>query len=234
MPRRTRRKGRSVDAEIAASHHAAARGDVLTEPSDLTRKQASIKLTQRPPRAFLTSIYWIQEEVTITNTLSSGGGVSESNFNFFLGQMPGASKLAALFDQYCIYCVTLRVVLEPSLSTVVAQNVSYGRIHTAIDFDSSTAVGSEVAIQEYGSVQTSEFLPGKSYERFVKPVVSVLTGASNSTSATGGGMDRLWVNSAFPNVPHFGIRILTAGNTSATSPSFQIYLSYVIGVRNAI
>jgi hypothetical protein len=236
MPKRGK-KGKSkgdvnVDREFVSAHHAAARGDYLFDSDDLGRRPRSMLLTQRPPRHLQDQIHWIEETFLTNLTLSVSGAVVENNIAVALTNLPGSSGIAALFDQYCIYSFMTRYCLEPSLATVVPG--TYGRLHTAVDFDSVVSLGSEAYIQRFGSCMTSEIEQGKSYERFIKPTCAVLTGGSNSSSSTGVGMTRMWINNTFTTVPHFGIRYLTAGNASASAQNGTIFVTVIVGLRNNI
>jgi len=239
MMRRHKKGGKavvpSVDSDLVRSTHAAASGDIVSNRDDLIRRPPNYTLTQRPPRNFLTMPHWIQASYNVVPALPAGGGVSETTFAFAATNFPNSSNILSLFDQYCIYLVTTRAFIELSLTTAPSNPlVSFGRVYSALDFDSSNALGTEVTIQRYSTVQVAELVPGKSYERCVKPVVGIVTGGSNSSTNTGTGLTRVWINSAFANVPHFGIRYLFAGNQSGTSPSVQIAVTAIIGLRNNI
>jgi hypothetical protein len=223
--------GNSTDASLVASHHAAARGDVLFDSSDLIAKPRSWVLTQKPPKNFLTLPHWLQATWDTSLTVSAAGAVVENAQGFTLAQFPDAAAVAALFDQYCIYSVSSRATLELSAASGVA-NSGYGVIASALDFDSSGTVSSLANIEKYGSCQIAELVPGKSYERFVHPVLVDVTGGSNNTSPTGTSMSRAWVNSNYQSVPHFGIRYMTANNQSGTGPIVRFFFTGVIGVRN--
>jgi len=236
-PARVKGKGRrgatgTVDSQIVASHHAAARGDYNFDAADLTAKRMSWNLVQSPPKNFLTMPHWIQNTWDTSLTVSGVGSVVENAQGFLLSTFPAASSIAALFDQYCIYSVMSRAFLD--LSSVTTGIATYGILASALDFDSSGTVGSLAAIERFGSCQISELVPGKSYERFVKPTVAGVTGSSNSTSSTGVDIERRWINSNSPNVPHFGIRYLTNGNQSLQAPTLRLFFTAVIGMRNNI
>lgn len=232
--RSTKPNNRSVDSLIVASSHSAAKGDVVFNTSDLSRSQPRWALTQTPPRNFLTQIVWLQEQIEASFTQPATGGFSELACTFFLAAAPGAVQIAALYDQYCIYSIAFRCV--PELSN--AQPISgtgqgtIGQLITALDYDSSGTLGSWNAYQDFGSAQEYEAVPGKSYERYIKPVCPLVTGSSNSTSNSGVALGRMWLNSSTPNVPHFGVRVAAQGNTSQVAVTYRLIFTYVIGMRN--
>jgi len=231
--RRGKKEEGSTDSLFVASHHGAARGDYLFDPADLGRKPMSMQLVQRPPKRVQDQIYWVSKTNNVNLVLSTSGAVAETAFGFVLNSMSEVSSYAALFDQYCIYAAHTSARLEIS-NVPASPETSFGRIYSAIDFDSDGSAGSETAIQEFSTCQGSELIYGKSYERFVRPTVAVVTGGSNSTGATGVTMTRSWVNTAFPSVKHFGIRYLTVGNNTATAQQVSIIYNMLIGFRNSI
>jgi len=218
---------------MVASHHGAARGDYLFDSADLGRKPLSMSLTQTPPRRVQDQIYWIEKTNNVNLTLSTSGAVSELALVFNLGSFTEGSAFAALFDQYCIYSAFSSARLEIS-NVPTSTETSWGRIYSAIDFDSGGNVGSEAAIQEFSSCQYSELIFGKSYERYVRPCVPLVTGSSNSTSNTGLAMTRAWINTAQPGVSHFGIRYLTVGNNTGTAQNVSIIYTCILGFRNSV
>jgi len=237
-PKRGKKSGRGsktppVDSLFVASHHGAARGDYLFDPADLGRKPGSMALTQSPPKRIQDQIYWITKTTNQNLTLSTSGAVSELPLVFTLGALPEISTFQQLFDQYCIYSVFTSARLEIS-NVPASSETSWGRIYSAVDFDSASNVGSENAIQEFSTVQGSELIFGKSYERFVKPCIPFVTGTTNGTSNTGVAMTRAWCNTATANIPHFGVRYLTVGNNTATAQNVSIIITFILGFRNSI
>jgi len=239
MPPKNRNKRRGngknknpADQLFVASHHGAARGDYLFDAADLNRRPLSMLLQQNPPKRIQDLIYWVQKTNNVNLTLSTSGAVSELGLAFTLGAFTEGTQFAALFDQYCIYSVMASARLEIS-NVPVSTETSWGRIYSAVDFDSNANLGSEANIQEFSSVQYSELIFGKSYERFVKPCVPLVTGASNSTSNTGLALSRSWLNNTQTNIPHFGIRYLTVGNNTGTAQNVSIIYTAVLGFRNS-
>jgi len=241
MPRRNKGKDKasskrggkkdSVDLAIVAAHHAAARGDYLFDVADIGRRPSSMLLTQKPPKKVQDVLTWIQTSYVTSLTLPATGSILETNQIFSLNGIPLASAFAAVFDQYCIYSAMVRFTLENSFSTNPAV-VSWGRITTAIDFDSGAAVGSEGALMGFSSAISSELIPGKSYERYVKPCITVLTGQGSSTSVSGVSPSRQWCDSAYTTIPHYGIRCICQGNLQPNNGVLNIFTSVVMGFRN--
>lgn len=243
MPRKNKQRrnqrnssNNNIDNAIVASHRSGAVGDILFPKTDLTRKQLSWRLTQHPPKNFLSAITWIQETFELTYTQAAAGGFGEIGIQFAIGSLPGASRMSALFDQYAVYSAHVRMVPEAgnSGSATATQPNSRGTYISCLDYDSMTALGSFALLQSFQNAVESETILGKSYERYVKPAAALVTGSSNSTSSTGTAADRVWVNSAFQNTPWFGYRAGYQGNTTGITVVYRLIITMVIGLRNSI
>jgi len=222
----------NVDKQIISSHHAAAAGDVLSNSQDVSRKIPNWVLTEKPPLNFLNTIHWIQESYQGSFSLSVSGAVLDSSFAVVPSSFNAMNSIAALFDQACIYSMMIRIGLEQNTAPTLV-NGSFGRLHTAIDYDTVQTITSEGNFQRYGSCQSSELVFGKSYERYVKPTVP-LAAVNTGLSTVGSVMSRSWFNSANINIPHYSFRILTAGNNTAAAMTVSYTVTAVIGLRNNV
>jgi len=179
-------------------------------------------------------ITWISETTDAAFLAPFAGGFYELPQTFALTNLPGASAIANLFDQYCIYSVHARFAAEYTGTGGVpaTQPGGTGQIITAVDYDSNNSLSSWANYQRIGTAAESELVVGKSYERYVKPTCALVTGGSNSATATGVAMARQWVNTSFQGVPHFGVRAAVQGNTTGLPLSIKVQLTYVVGLRN--
>jgi hypothetical protein len=150
------------------------------------------------------------DKVLIRSTLSnSTSGISESNFGFSLNQHPQVSSWTALFDQWCIPQVSISFMsfMSPSSTGTLAE------LHTAVDFDNSTNLGSLASLDDYESAQVDLLAFNKVVTRSVKPCIK-----PDTSGASGNAVARSWIDSAFPGTLHFGIRaILAQAATNATT-----------------
>lgn len=238
MSRRKNTRGRKnqsdgADRMLILSHHAAARGDVLTCPADYLLKVPSMMINQRPPKNLRNMLFWIEDSFPFTISVPASGIVNENNIAFALSQFAQSAAIQALFDQYCIYSCVVRIVMPNYASSTFSSGGFLGRLHTAIDYDNVNAISTETAILQFGSVQSVELVIGKSYERFLKPCSSVASSQSNGTPIVG-APTRNWINSSSNSVPHHGLRILTVNNTTGASFIIDGFVTAIIGGRNTI
>jgi len=234
MPSKGKNKGKEKgvpknDRFFVASHHEAARADVHFTTSDLGRKPISMLLTQSPPKRIQDKITWIETSYLASLSIPAFGSLLETNQNFQLSQIPLFASWQALFDQYCIYSAMVRF----SVAIGGASPAAFGRITTAIDYDSGAAVGSSTALLGFNSADSSDVIIGKSYERFVRPCITTLATGGSSSSATGNTVTRSWIDSAFPSVPHFGVRCICDGNLNTVPLTLIILTTLQIGFRNS-
>lgn len=238
MPRRKNRKGRNASRDgdgnstarkFASDHRMGAALDTITVPSDFNRRRASMMLTQTPPRSVRDQIHWFE----VTETLVSSGNVSSSpttttefNQSFSLGLWSSYSSITALFDQYCIHSVICNVSTEAVFTAVAGA----GRCTTAIDYDNVANLSNEGSIQAFGSAETVTVVPHMNIQRYVEPCV---TPALYQTSGTGYSSQRMWIDAASPNVPHYGLRVLFYNN-NVSGFTIDIVCTFRYGARNSI
>lgn len=235
MPRKKGRKmanGNANDKDMVRSHRvvAAAQNNFVLE--DLGRRPINSHITQTPPRVISNQIHWFS--FTANAALSvSGSSDTERNDQFNLNGTQAASSIAALFDQYCIYSVTVSYVAAPTEFNTISTSpgtyyTSLGRLTTAIDYDSVGNLGSEGAVQQYASSNTTNLELGQAVQRFVKPCVDSSLYVSSVSS--GYAPSRLWLDAGTNNIPHYGVRAYFSGSNAA----FQcnIIYNFVVGARN--
>jgi len=193
----------------------------LIPPDDLSRRPPNFTANQTPPRTLRNQLYWVQESRTIQ--LLGPSGLYENNYSFQLSDLSNASHLTALFDQYFIHSVLAIWTFGPSSSSSTAQ------LYTAIDYDSTAAVGTVAAIQQFQSVLMSVVNPMLSVQRLIRPTVQsqLYNNASGSSPA---GVTRVWVDCDFNDVEHYGLRSIF--ENFATNQTAQLELVYTVGFRN--
>jgi len=219
--------GSSALSQLVATHPAAARGDVIRTAMDEMEGPMDFRLVQNPPRNFLRAIHWIQSTVLSSVTTSNIGAVVEANQAFSLqGNVSDYANYAAVFDQYCIHSAVVRIIVNGTLSG----SITPGRLHTALDFDNVSNLGSETTIQQYSTCISCEINTAKAVERVVKPCMAPAVWAGGAFS--GYAVARSWLNASSTNVPHYGIRVLTAGGGNTTK--CDIYVTVIVGFRNNI
>jgi len=212
---------------VAQSSQVVGKALVNAPQMDFVNKPINWRLTQSPPRNFLSIPHWVQGKVNFSVTLSNTVPV-ESNQQFNLGQVTDLVGLAGFFDQYCIWAVT--VSISPLFEGAGSALYSFGTCVTAIDYDNISNVGAQAAVLAFGTAVVSELNVDSSIQRVIQPTVAPALYTSGA-SFSGYGVERAWVDSSVTTVPHYGLRAIFNGNTvSGCMVAFDV--NYVFGFRN--
>jgi hypothetical protein len=215
--RKSKREPVNVDSLIMRSNKGGPL--TITVPEDLASAPRSWSFTQKPPKNFLGQTHWFQG--TLTSTVNTGTtGPTETNQLFYLSLFDVGSGIAAAFDQYAFYCVT--VTVTPGTNISIGTNP---RVWSAIDYDNVNNIG-VAGIQAFGSCTCTTLSNNSSVERFVKPCVDP------SLYAGGYGAGRFWVDSGSPTVQHFGVRLIFEPTNS--NEGMNITIKAVIAARSNI
>jgi hypothetical protein len=203
---------------------ASAKQDTQISPMDLTLRPPSRTFNARPPRNLLSQIHWLRGQGQI-DFATSTTLTTQLATTFFLNQVPFASEVASLFDQYAMAEVAW------SVSNISDAGVATLSIHSVIDFDGQsflTPPTSITTLDQYSTCVTSILGVGKSVVRVVRPCVE----STLYTGGTGGyATERLWIDSGNTNVPHYGI-LAVADVTPGGSVNGRVTYTYLVACRN--
>jgi len=172
------------------------------------------------PRGIPNQVVW--DVVKFLDTITTGGAIAEVNYSYSLSSNPQVSSWVALFDQWTIpqFSITYESLLPPGSTVVPA------RLYTALDFDNVTALGSLTAIEDYSTCQEKVMEPGATVMRSIKPCCKEVT------TSSGQGLARLWIDSATPGVPFYGIRSILPATAGVTTTAVTTTVWYAF--RNQI
>jgi hypothetical protein len=176
-----------------------------------------------------TQIHWFQSSLQFTTALNATT-ITEFNFPFTLGDLAGplSSSISILFDQYAIFAVNLRYILNFS-APVTSASPTYT---TAIDYDNVGLLGNIILIRAFSTAVTSSVADVQ--ERYIEPC-----NAPALYSGTGGlfsnyGTARMWVDSANISTPHYGSRCIVSPLGAGTTGTLSVECTYVFCARNVV
>jgi hypothetical protein len=175
--------------------------------SDLTLKPLSADYKSKPPRNIGNQIYYVRQTFNSAITTSTTTFV-ENNLSWSLtGALTQYAQYAVIFDQAFLHSASVTVTnAEPPGATATLPIV-----YTAIDFDSTTNLGSINTLVGYSTCNASTLAPGQSVTRFVYPCNKPAVGATAGT-----GVGRVWLDTtAGAAVPFNGIRLIVASTTAS-------------------
>jgi hypothetical protein len=194
--------------------------------ADLAVRPPSTRIPTSVPRNVSSRVVWDIVKIDTTITPSSSG-LTETNFTAALQLHPQVSSWSALFDQWCIpqFSVTFR-----SLSAPGNDSGPVAVLYTALDFDSSGALGTVAKIEDFATCDVDNMTTGAVVTRSIRPCVKLSTQqTSTNVNAT---LARPWQDTGAAGTPWFCIRSIC----SAVDPSDVILATLCIwfAFRNQI
>jgi len=156
--------------------------------------------------------------VTTGNITQTGSTAEFGAIAFSLQDLPQVATLAALFDQYKIERVHLRIrPYNESISVLAnaAANLASPSIYIVVDRDDNNVAGSINALTEYDNVQKIE--GSMSCDVILKPSITPSIFASGAFSGYAVTEQETWLDVANTAIPYYGVKFgVTALDISAT------------------
>jgi len=189
--------------------------------SDLSYRPVPQTYHAKPPRQLLNQVFFSRQ--TTAGIINAGVSSVEANIAFTASiDMEQYTAYLSIFDQYYLHSAVVTLTNEFHQASSTA--FDYPVVHTAIDFDSITNLGSVTAIESYGTHNVDILTPGKSVTRIIMPCVA--------TAPSGNGLiTRMWVPSANTSVPFNGFRCIVEANTVG---HINVAISCIWAYRNTI
>jgi len=173
--------------------------------------------------------HFTQLDGTVINPIvgSSSAAVTGSYYTLLSGLQNGTS-FQSIFDQYRILAVDF--VVKPRTNSVVVTGTSTpSPMYLVIDYDNSTALASASAATQFSSCAVVECY--QSCRRVYKPRIAVAayTGAFTGYENTSG-----WIDCAYNNVYHYGLKWYIPTCSVSLVPEWDIVARVHIVFRNVI
>jgi len=216
--------GRPGDNGFVSSCFVASRADTMFSKKDLTAIPPNHILRESPPRNLRNQFFWVKAGQASTFVTPASPTPGQFTKSFLLSDVFDSASLIKIFDQYCIYGVIISFV--PSTTTTNTTN--YGLVTSIIDYSDLASISSPAEAKSYSTSETSVLAPGKPHMRFIKPCTSQ---ALYRTPTNGYGPERAWVDSVYPDCPHFGIKALFYDGS--TPINVEVQADYLIGFRSS-
>lgn len=214
--------------------------DIATSDRDINRRILgqlnigqgnSLPLVPDVPRMIVRR----NKVLTLSRNVSKGTIVSSaiapvlSALQFQLSDLPNSGEFTSLFDQYRFQQVIVRFVPVSSQSTGNAFHLM--PLLTVIDYDDANVPSTLDILRQYG---TLSIVPSGTitHVRTLVPKLSLEvygTGIGSSFSSS-----RVWLDSASPSVPWYGVKYGIDSNGTGNNICFSIECEYIISFRNTI
>lgn len=177
------------------------------------------------PKQLQTQIHWIQSSFEFNKALASAA-ITENNLSFALSDLAIASSVAALFDQYALFAVSARVIIQTS-APAAANPPTYT---TAIDYDGVQNLGSLAVLKGYSTSASTSIL--EIQERYIEPCNA--PALYSGSVFTHFGQARAWVDTANTSTPHYGLRMIVSNLGAGVTGVISTEMTYVICARNVV
>jgi len=162
-------------------------------------------------------------------TQQAAGAATQSQLNFELSNLDNVANLQAVWDQYRIDAVT--VTIKPqnnAIGMVTNSTTTLVDFYSVIDYDNSTALGSVAAARAYDNCVIQS--PAESCSRTFVPRIAVAAYSGAFTSFA--NMPPEWLDSASPNVAHYGLKTYVPGGAAGQvllqtwEITFELWVSF--------
>jgi len=162
----------------------------------------------------------VPQSIAVSSMTTTTGAVF-----FSLAQVPNSAEFTGLFDQYLIRQVTVN--FKPHVSGLTsASGVYLPALYTVIDYDDTTLIPIAGMLQYETLVETQ---PGFSFSRTLTPRWA--SAAYDGTVFTSYGNTTGWIDSASPNVQHYGLKYY-ADIATGMYTAYDYTVTYVLQFRS--
>jgi hypothetical protein len=179
----------------------------------------------RPPADWVNRIHWFT--TTYEAVITTLPTTQETNYSFQASSFTAlAQSMISNFDQYCIEQVAVTFVASPSNASANVQSVP---LYTAIDYDSIANNGLPFLLG-FSSMSVCNLTPTTTTVRWLQPAIAgeILSGTPSAVAAS---IQRNWIDSAFLNIPHYGLR--TVLEQSFANLRISVIITAMVGCRNS-
>lgn len=173
--------------------------------------------------------------------IQNGATVSYNAENFQLSNLPSYSEFTTLFDMYRL--AKVKITFYPAFNVAAAtdnavpnRNPGIGRIYMVTDFNDSTPPTTVDSLLEYDKCKV-RYLAKPVVHTVMWPRVASTIFQTGMTAAYGTGKP-MWINSAYPSVPHYGFKWAIQVNADTWSSDAQepviydILYEYTVNFKN--
>ncbi len=165
----------------------------------------------------------IQRTVEKTQFQSSLGGATSMALTFALSDLPNYTEFTALFDQYRIEEVSVRLI--PIVTTCTPASYTDSLLYSVVDFDDATTA-TVTDLQQYENVRVSPPTKEVKYRLVPRLAIAAYGGAFTQYANT-----QMWLDVGSPSTYHYGLKLAcsTAGGAVQT---WKIVCNYRVALKN--
>jgi len=156
---------------------------------------------------------------------SSNVGTSYAGFNFTLSQLDQAATWTAVFDQYQI--ARLEVRLIPRVDSNTTATTGFGLVYSAVDYDDSTAPPSVASLEQRENCNVESALREQSVVFTPHAALAAYSGVFTSFA----NVKEMWIDSGSATVQHYGFKTAWT-STTTNNQTIDVITRMVVRFRN--
>lgn len=208
------------------------------------RKTRVYKMFRRPRVAGKNNLYFYKQAIDgslipgiSARTITQGASAQHYPCEFRVSNIPNWNALTALYDQFCLTKVVLKLMpivnvngVQPLAGSTL---LGSGLIGSIIDIDDAVALSNITDYEQYQSWRCQPAISQKTHTRVVVP------GMRAASIGTGGAVQpalskkKQWLDCAYGNTAHFGIKLYLDAYGNFNAPAqYQVMATYYLKFRN--
>lgn len=157
--------------------------------------------------------------------VSNASGPTFVAYDFSLANIYQSSEFTALFDAYRIRKIVVHFYPTVTQSTTSSANIGF--LATAIDYDDANAPSSMSQVLQYENACVVPFY--KEHHRKIYPRINQGALAGGTLNACVSGSGGQWLDIAYNNVSHFGLKIALSQSLGASDLfGFRVVFDYFL------
>lgn len=172
-----------------------------------------------------------------SRTITQGVSATYYGFEFQAGNLPNWAAFSALYDQYCITKIVLRLIPMTNVNNVQpltgASLGNPGLIASVIDTDDGTAPTALSQLEQYQSYKSQPVISQRTHTRIFVPGVDLTAIQTGGAAVNAMNKKYQWIDCAHSSIAHFGMKIYLDAYANANAPaSYQVQGFAYIKFRN--
>jgi hypothetical protein len=175
----------------------------IAEFAKLWNQQGSIQPFLKNPYLQNNRPYYIAETVPPFTLLTTGAVATTSGYAFSVTNIPQATSLSSVFDQYRVIRIEAWIQYAPATTGIIMSNLISPTFITAVDYDDSTSPATFAALYDNENALTSQLEEGHYHDFTPKVASAVYNGAFTGFAS----VQAPWIDAASLTVEHYGIKI---------------------------
>jgi len=183
----------------------------------------NFRVPKKVPANIGRTIVWDMIKLDLSTIAPNSGAIVETNYGLTLAQLPQTGSWTTLFDQFCIVQMSITFESLYLSGSTTAPTV----LHSAIDFDNTTNLGSIPALDDFASSQRDIMSVGKIVTRSCRPCIKGRASGTDNTNVI-----RSWMDcGTATSIAHYGFRTILE---IATAYNINVYMTVYVAFRNEI